>query len=113
MRWKIVEALNSFFFIFNKKNLLNVVINDLLSLHKALYEVIIFAVWFVSAARIFLNDHSFHYQGLRPGVPAESPAMVFASPTKLVSENSSSVEYLGRNNVNEIQKLFQVITRLK
>ncbi|XP_008312162.1 cytochrome c oxidase subunit 7A2-like, mitochondrial [Cynoglossus semilaevis] len=49
----------------------------------------------------------FSPQGLRPGVPAESPAMVFASPTKLVSENSSSVEYLGRNNVNEIQKLFQ------
>lgn len=47
-------------------------------------------------------------QGLRPGVPAESPAMIFATPTKLASEGGAMVEYLGPNRVPELQRIFQV-----
>ncbi|KAM8837100.1 cytochrome c oxidase subunit 7A2-like, mitochondrial isoform 2-T2 [Spinachia spinachia] len=47
------------------------------------------------------------FKGLRPGVPAESPAMVFATPTKVVSEAGSAVEYLGANRVPELQRIFQ------
>ncbi|XP_062330783.1 cytochrome c oxidase subunit 7A-related protein, mitochondrial [Osmerus eperlanus] len=46
-------------------------------------------------------------QGLRPGVPSEAPTMVFASPTKLVSEAGATVEYLGGNKVPDFQRLFQ------
>ncbi|XP_068610594.1 cytochrome c oxidase subunit 7A-related protein, mitochondrial [Brachionichthys hirsutus] len=44
-------------------------------------------------------------QGLRSGVPAESPAMIFATPTKVASE--ATVGYAGSNRVPELQKLFQ------
>ncbi|KAI9546871.1 Cytochrome c oxidase subunit 7A- protein, mitochondrial [Dissostichus eleginoides] len=47
-------------------------------------------------------------QGLRPGVPAEAPPMIFASPTKLVSEARTVAEYIGPNRVPDLQKLFQV-----
>lgn len=47
-------------------------------------------------------------QGLRPGMPAESPAMVFATPTKVVSEAGAAVEYMGANRVPDFQRLFQV-----
>ncbi|XP_073528132.1 cytochrome c oxidase subunit 7A2-like, mitochondrial isoform X2 [Phyllobates terribilis] len=43
--------------------------------------------------------------GLRPFTYPEAPAPVFASPTKLPSEAGS--EYLGKNRVPELQKLFQ------
>ncbi|XP_044034595.1 cytochrome c oxidase subunit 7A-related protein, mitochondrial isoform X2 [Siniperca chuatsi] len=46
-------------------------------------------------------------QGLRPGVPAESPAMVFATPTKMVSEAGATVEYMGANRVPDLQRIFQ------
>ncbi|XP_035469486.1 cytochrome c oxidase subunit 7A-related protein, mitochondrial [Scophthalmus maximus] len=46
-------------------------------------------------------------QGLRPSVPAESPTMIFATPTKLVSEAGATVEYMGASKINELQKLFQ------
>ncbi|KAG8009206.1 Potassium voltage-gated channel subfamily G member 3 [Nibea albiflora] len=46
-------------------------------------------------------------QGLKPGVPAEAPAMIFASPTKLVSETGTAVEYLGANRVPDLQRIFQ------
>lgn len=46
-------------------------------------------------------------QGLRPSVPVEAPTMVFATPTKVVSEAGSTVEYLGANKVPDLQKLFQ------
>ncbi|XP_032358576.1 cytochrome c oxidase subunit 7A2-like, mitochondrial [Etheostoma spectabile] len=46
-------------------------------------------------------------QGLRPSVPAESPAMIFATPTKVVSEAGSMVEYMGANKVPDLQRLFQ------
>ncbi|KAM6951440.1 cytochrome c oxidase subunit 7A2-like, mitochondrial [Aplochiton taeniatus] len=47
-------------------------------------------------------------QGLRPGVPAEAPTMVFATPTKVVSsEAGAAVEYLGANKVPDLQRLFQ------
>lgn len=48
-------------------------------------------------------------QGLRAGVPAESPTMIFATPTKVVSEAGSTVEYMGANKVPDLQRLFQVI----
>lgn len=51
-------------------------------------------------------------QGLRPGVPVESPTMVFATPTKLVSEAGATVEYMGTNRVPDLQKLFQVMKNI-
>ncbi|CAG5904531.1 cytochrome c oxidase subunit 7A2-like, mitochondrial [Menidia menidia] len=46
-------------------------------------------------------------QGLKHGTPAESPTMIFATPTKVVSEAGSTVEYMGANRVPDLQKLFQ------
>ncbi|XP_019749423.1 cytochrome c oxidase subunit 7A-related protein, mitochondrial-like isoform X1 [Hippocampus comes] len=46
-------------------------------------------------------------QGLRPAVPPVSPPVIFASPTKLVSEAGSQVQYLGVNKVPDLQRLFQ------
>ncbi|XP_059215845.1 cytochrome c oxidase subunit 7A-related protein, mitochondrial-like [Centropristis striata] len=46
-------------------------------------------------------------QGLRPGVPPVRPPAIFASPTKLVSEAGSQVDFLGANKVPDLQKLFQ------
>ena len=48
-------------------------------------------------------------QGLKPTVPVESPAMVFATPTKVVTEAGTTVEYLGANKVPDLQRIFQVI----
>lgn len=47
-------------------------------------------------------------KGLKPMVPAQAPQMVFASPTKVVSETGSLAHYMGVNNVHELQKIFQV-----
>ncbi|KAM9317360.1 cytochrome c oxidase subunit 7A2-like, mitochondrial [Gastrophryne carolinensis] len=44
-------------------------------------------------------------QGLRPFTFPEAPAPIFATPTKLPGESAS--EYLGKNKVPELQKLFQ------
>ncbi|XP_036394669.1 cytochrome c oxidase subunit 7A-related protein, mitochondrial-like [Megalops cyprinoides] len=46
-------------------------------------------------------------QGLRPSVPPEPSPMVFATPTKVVSESGSVVEYMGVNKVPDLQKFFQ------
>lgn len=46
-------------------------------------------------------------QGLRPGVPSEPPAMIFATPTKLASESGAALEYMGANRVPDLQKIFQ------
>ncbi|XP_029978074.1 cytochrome c oxidase subunit 7A2-like, mitochondrial [Sphaeramia orbicularis] len=46
-------------------------------------------------------------QGLRPGVPTESPTMIFATPTKIVSEGSAVAEFMGKNKVADLQKIFQ------
>ncbi|KAK9964093.1 hypothetical protein ABG768_005292 [Culter alburnus] len=46
-------------------------------------------------------------QGLKPTVPAQAPQMVFASPTKVVSETGLVAHYMGINNVPELQKIFQ------
>ncbi|KAM6896856.1 cytochrome c oxidase subunit 7A2-like, mitochondrial [Xenentodon cancila] len=50
---------------------------------------------------------AYNPQGLKPGVPAESPTMIFASPTKVVSEVGTTVEYLGANRVPDLQRIFQ------
>ncbi|XP_040905916.1 cytochrome c oxidase subunit 7A-related protein, mitochondrial-like [Toxotes jaculatrix] len=50
---------------------------------------------------------AYNPQGLRPSVPPVSPPVVFASPTKLVSETGSQVDYLGANRIHEMQKFFQ------
>ncbi|CAJ1066628.1 cytochrome c oxidase subunit 7A-related protein%2C mitochondrial-like [Xyrichtys novacula] len=50
---------------------------------------------------------AYNPQGLRPGAPPVSPPMTFASPTKLVSEAGSYVEYMGANKVPDLQKAFQ------
>ncbi|XP_072229728.1 cytochrome c oxidase subunit 7A-related protein, mitochondrial [Leuresthes tenuis] len=46
-------------------------------------------------------------QGLKQGLPAESPTMIFATPTKVVSEAGATVEYMGANRVPDLQRLFQ------
>ncbi|KAM4526519.1 cytochrome c oxidase subunit 7A-related protein, mitochondrial [Fundulus heteroclitus] len=46
-------------------------------------------------------------QGLKQGLPAESPTMIFSTPTKMVSEAGSTVEYLGANKVPDLQKFYQ------
>uniref|UniRef100_A0A3B4UQN1 Cytochrome c oxidase subunit 7A2-like, mitochondrial n=1 Tax=Seriola dumerili TaxID=41447 RepID=A0A3B4UQN1_SERDU len=51
-------------------------------------------------------------QGLRPGVPAESPSMIFATPTKVVSEAGATVEYMGANKVQEFQRIFQAYLKI-
>uniref|UniRef100_A0A3Q3WJM7 Cytochrome c oxidase subunit 7A2-like, mitochondrial n=1 Tax=Mola mola TaxID=94237 RepID=A0A3Q3WJM7_MOLML len=50
---------------------------------------------------------AYNPQGLRSGVPAEAPAMVFATPTKVVSEAGAAAEYMGANRVPDFQRLFQ------
>ncbi|XP_014325195.1 cytochrome c oxidase subunit 7A-related protein, mitochondrial [Xiphophorus maculatus] len=50
---------------------------------------------------------AYNPQGLKLSLPAESPTMIFATPTKLVSEAGSTVEYLGTNKVPDLQKFFQ------
>ncbi|XP_029553990.1 cytochrome c oxidase subunit 7A-related protein, mitochondrial isoform X1 [Salmo trutta] len=45
--------------------------------------------------------------GLRITVPTQPPPMIFATPTKYVSEAGNVVEYLGHNKVPDLQKLFQ------
>ncbi|XP_035256190.1 cytochrome c oxidase subunit 7A-related protein, mitochondrial-like [Anguilla anguilla] len=47
-------------------------------------------------------------QGLKPATPVQPKTMVFATPTKLVSESGSMVEYLGANKVPDLQRLFQL-----
>ncbi|XP_054622763.1 cytochrome c oxidase subunit 7A-related protein, mitochondrial [Dunckerocampus dactyliophorus] len=46
-------------------------------------------------------------QGLRPSVPTESPSMIFATPTKVVSETGAMAEYMGSNKVPDFQRIFQ------
>ncbi|XP_064790516.1 cytochrome c oxidase subunit 7A-related protein, mitochondrial-like isoform X2 [Oncorhynchus masou masou] len=38
----------------------------------------------------------------------EAPPIIFATPTKYVSEAGNMVEYLGHNKVPDLQKLFKV-----
>ncbi|KAA0717670.1 Cytochrome c oxidase subunit 7A-related protein, mitochondrial COX7a-related protein [Triplophysa tibetana] len=46
-------------------------------------------------------------QGLKPVVPSQSPPMIFALPTKVVSEAGPAVHYMGINKVPDLQKIFQ------
>ncbi|XP_061562305.1 cytochrome c oxidase subunit 7A-related protein, mitochondrial [Phycodurus eques] len=46
-------------------------------------------------------------QGLKPIAPAESSSMIFATPTKVVSEAGPVVEYMGTNKVPDFQRIFQ------
>ncbi|KAM6956766.1 cytochrome c oxidase subunit 7A2-like, mitochondrial [Aplochiton taeniatus] len=46
-------------------------------------------------------------QGLKPTVPTEAPPLIFATPTKVVSEAGSVVEFMGANKVPSLQKIFQ------
>ncbi|XP_072523287.1 cytochrome c oxidase subunit 7A-related protein, mitochondrial [Salminus brasiliensis] len=50
---------------------------------------------------------AYSQQSPRPSVPSESPAMMFATPTKLASESGASLEYMSANRVPDLQKLFQ------
>ncbi|KAL0964351.1 hypothetical protein UPYG_G00322670 [Umbra pygmaea] len=52
------------------------------------------------------SPSAYNPQGLRVTVPKEPPTMIFATPTKYVSEAGNTVEYLG-NKVPDLQKLFQ------
>ncbi|XP_032881451.1 cytochrome c oxidase subunit 7A-related protein, mitochondrial [Amblyraja radiata] len=46
-------------------------------------------------------------QGLKPLVSSEPPTLIFATPTKVVSELGEGVQFLGQNKVHHFQKLFQ------
>jgi len=46
-------------------------------------------------------------QGLKPSAPPDPTPMTFGTPTKLVSEAGSQVEYMGANKVPDLQKMFQ------
>jgi len=46
-------------------------------------------------------------QGLKAMAPAEPTPMIFSTPTKVVSETLTPVEYMGVNKVPELQKIFQ------
>lgn len=48
-------------------------------------------------------------QGLRAGTPAEPPAMVFGTPTRVLSEAGPVVDFLGANKVPDFQRFFQVM----
>ncbi|XP_073691283.1 cytochrome c oxidase subunit 7A2-like, mitochondrial isoform X2 [Garra rufa] len=52
---------------------------------------------------------AYNPQGLRPTVPSQAPPMIFAVPTKVVSESGSVAHYLGINKVPELQKIFQIV----
>lgn len=46
-------------------------------------------------------------QGLKPTVPAEPTPIIFSTPTKVVSETATPVQYMGVNKVPELQKIYQ------
>ncbi|XP_053317113.1 cytochrome c oxidase subunit 7A-related protein, mitochondrial [Spea bombifrons] len=50
---------------------------------------------------------AYNPQGLRPPIYSEPPATVFAGPTKLSGDSAAASEYLGKNRVPDLQKLFQ------
>uniref|UniRef100_A0A1A7Y4K4 Cytochrome c oxidase subunit 7A2-like, mitochondrial n=1 Tax=Iconisemion striatum TaxID=60296 RepID=A0A1A7Y4K4_9TELE len=50
---------------------------------------------------------AYNPQGLKQGVPAEPPAMIFATPTKVLTGTGAMVEYYGENRVPDLQKFFQ------
>jgi len=52
-------------------------------------------------------------QGLKPIVSTESPALVFGTTTKLASDLPATDSFLGKNQVPDLQKLFQVMTTLR
>lgn len=52
------------------------------------------------------------FQGLRPGLPAEPPAMVFGTPTKVLSEAGPALDFMGANKVPDFQRFFQVTLTL-
>lgn len=67
----------------------------------------------VVSLRYFQDVHCidflyFFSQGLKSALPSQPPTMIFASPTKLLSESGSAAEYMGSNKVPELQKFFQV-----
>ncbi|XP_037547075.1 cytochrome c oxidase subunit 7A-related protein, mitochondrial [Nematolebias whitei] len=48
---------------------------------------------------------AYNPQGLKQGLPAESPTMIFATPTKVLSE--AAVDHMEGNRVPELQRIFQ------
>ncbi|KAM4694102.1 cytochrome c oxidase subunit 7A2-like, mitochondrial [Discoglossus pictus] len=52
-----------------------------------------------------IPSEAYSPQGLRPAIYSEGPTTIFATPTKLASE--SAPEYLGKNRVPDLQRLFQ------
>ncbi|XP_030631233.1 cytochrome c oxidase subunit 7A2-like, mitochondrial [Chanos chanos] len=49
---------------------------------------------------------AYNPQGLRASVPTETPAMIFATPTKVVGSDAVA-EYMGANKVPDLQRIFQ------
>ncbi|XP_051523682.1 cytochrome c oxidase subunit 7A-related protein, mitochondrial [Myxocyprinus asiaticus] len=46
-------------------------------------------------------------QGLKSKIPSESPTIIFATPTKILSESGAAIEYMGANKVPDLQRIFQ------
>ncbi|KAA0725173.1 Cytochrome c oxidase subunit 7A-related protein, mitochondrial COX7a-related protein [Triplophysa tibetana] len=53
------------------------------------------------------SSSAYSPQGLRTNIPSESPTIIFATPTKVVSQSSPVVEYMGANKVPDLQRIFQ------
>ncbi|XP_078505823.1 cytochrome c oxidase subunit 7A2-like, mitochondrial [Lissotriton helveticus] len=50
---------------------------------------------------------AYNPQGLRPPVVSDAPPLVFGTPVKYASESGTTSEFLGKNRVPDLQRLFQ------
>lgn len=117
MRW-VKRALNSarvlhFPSLLTINSLTSTTYFWILSVFKALYSSTpsrLALTFTCSLDRAQLNLNSFSLvQGLRPAVPAEPPAMVFGTPTRVLSEPGPAVDFMGVNKVPDLQRIFQVL----
>ncbi|KAI7796769.1 cytochrome c oxidase subunit 7A-related protein, mitochondrial [Triplophysa rosa] len=53
------------------------------------------------------SSSAYSPQGLRTNIPSESTTIIFATPTRVVSQSGPVVEYMGANKVPDLQRIFQ------
>ncbi|XP_060795016.1 cytochrome c oxidase subunit 7A-related protein, mitochondrial [Neoarius graeffei] len=54
-----------------------------------------------------VSSSAYSPQGLRSSAPSETSPLIFATPTKVISESGVSPEYMGANRVPDLQRIFQ------
>ncbi|KAB5555722.1 hypothetical protein PHYPO_G00037390 [Pangasianodon hypophthalmus] len=54
-----------------------------------------------------VSSTAYSPQGLRSSIPSEASTLIFATPTKVISESGASLEYMGANRVPDLQRIFQ------